>query len=191
MARKVLLVGLICLAAVSIARGQDTVRISLQKFMGKGLSNAGKVQAAKQKVRLAANKVDQVKGKRFLSSFVINTQNGIIPGVKSSREDLSPSEYYLDPNLRNDFTDYSIFTRVHLKVIQPIFTWGALRDAINAAKSAAQAAESKLKITKDKIRLRLYKLYQSYLLSLELKRLVNKAQHTIATVNNKLRKKKK
>src|SRR5699024_3654992 len=143
-----------------------------------------------QDVRLAGNRVHQVKSKRFLPSFTLDTKHGIIPGVKSNRSDLSPNEYYLDPNLTNDFTNYSIYTRVHIKAIQPIFTWGALKDAILSAKSAADAAQSKLQISKDKIQLRLYKLYQSYLLAIELQRLVEDAQHTISIVDEKLQNEK-
>jgi outer membrane protein TolC len=111
--------------------------------------------------------------------------------VKSDREDLSPNEYYLDPNLKNNWSNYSIGSHIHLEAIQPIFTWGALRNAVKASKAAAEAAQKKFQITKQETKLRLYKLYQSYLLSLEVQRLLKKAQHTINQVDKKLDEEKK
>src|SRR5699024_7855049 len=140
MTSRVIFIVLVCLASLNVAYGQDTVKVSLQEFMDQGMKHADQITAEKQDVRLAGNRVNQVKSKRYLPSFTLDTQHGIIPGVKSNRSDLSPNEYYLDPHLKNDFTNYAIFTRVHLEAIQPIFTWGALKDAVNAAKSAAKAA---------------------------------------------------
>jgi outer membrane protein TolC len=191
MLQKVLFIGILCLGLSNIAKGQDTVKVSLQQFMKRGFQNASQINAERQKVKLAKNQIQQVKNLRYLPSFTLDTQHGLIPGVKSDRKDLSPNEYYLDPHLKNDFSNYSIFTRVHLKLIQPIFTWGALRDAVKASKSAAAAAEKKFQITKKQIKLKLYDLYESYLLSLELNRLLKNAQHTINVVDKKLQKEKK
>jgi outer membrane protein TolC len=191
MLRKVLFIGILCLGLSNIARAQDTVKVSLQQFIQKGFGHASQVDAEKQNVKLAKNRIKQIRGKRFIPSFTLDTQHGIIPGVKSNRKDLSPNEYYLDPHLKNDFTNYSVFTRVHLDLIQPIYTWGALRDAVKASKSAADAAAKKFQITKNKVKIRLYKLYESYLLSLELQDLLDNAEHTIKVVDKKLTKEKK
>src|SRR5699024_6240751 len=120
MTSKIIFVGLLSVDASCAAYGQDTVKVSLNESVSNGRKHAGQVKAKKQDVRLAGSRVHQVKSKRFLPSFTLDTKHGIIPGVKSNRSDLSPNEYYLDPNLKNDFTNYSIFTRVHIKAIQPI-----------------------------------------------------------------------
>jgi outer membrane protein TolC len=191
MLQKVLIIGILCLGVSNIVKGQDTVKVSLQQFMKRGFQNAAQINAEKQKLKLAKNRVKQTKNLRFIPSFTLDTQHGIIPGVKSNRKDLTPNEYYLDPHLKNDFSNYSIFTRVHLKLIQPIFTWGALSNAVKASKSAAQAAAKKFQIAEKQVKLRLYNLYESYLLSLELQRLLKNAQHTISVVDKKLSKEKK
>ncbi|HYW36435.1 MAG TPA: TolC family protein [Balneolaceae bacterium] len=191
MSSKILLLGVLCLFMVNVVHGQDTVKVSLKQFVNRGVKNSKKIDAERQKVRLAQNRVRQTKSKRYLPDFELNTQHGLIPGVKSDRKDLSPNEYYLDPNLKNDFSNYSIFTRANLKAVQPIFTWGALRNAIKASRSAAVAARNKFQAQKKETKLRLYKLYQSYLLSLEVQRLLNRAQDEIDKVTKKLNEEKK
>lgn len=175
-----------CLSIANAGMAQDTVRVSLQEFIKRGLENSGEIEAERQKVNLAQNRVKQTQTKRYLPKFELNSQHGVIPGVKSDREDLEPNEYYLDPNLENDFEDLAIFTRVEIQAVQPIFTWGALSNAVKASKAAATAAEREFLITQNETELRLYNLYQSYLLALETQRLLQEARDQIEQVENAL-----
>lgn len=173
----------------SILKAQDTVRVTLEQFITRGLQNSDQVNAERQEVRLAKNRINQTQTKRYVPKFELNTQHGVVPGVKSEREDLEPNEYYLDPNLENDFEDLGIFTRAEIQLIQPIYTWGALKNAVKASKAAARAAENKFLITKNETELRLFKLYQSYLLSLEISRLLEQAQQQLDDIAEQLQKK--
>jgi outer membrane protein TolC len=169
---------------------QDTVRVTLQQFVKQGKANSGELDAARQKVNLADNQIRQTQSKRYLPTFELNTQHGVIPGVKSNRDDLSENEFYLDPNLENDFEDIAVFSRAELQAVQPLFTWGGLSNAVKASKAAADAAESEFRITKQQTELRLYNLYQSYLLSLEVQRLLDEANNQIRRVEDALDKSK-
>lgn len=186
----VLGISMLCLVGLSNASAQDTVRVSLEQFIAKGLENSGQLDAERQKVRLAENRIRQVQSKRYVPKFELNTQHGVIPGVKSNREDLDPNEYYLDPNLKNDFEDIAVFTRAEVQLVQPLYTWGALKNAVKASKAAANAAESEFQITENETELRLYKLYQSYLLSLEISRLLDEAQQQLDDIGEQIQKKK-
>src|SRR5690625_3298277 len=75
---------------------QDTVRVSLQEFIDRGIENAGQLKFERQKVHLAENQVAQVNAKRYLPQFNMSSQHGLVPGV-TSNTDLSENEYYLDP----------------------------------------------------------------------------------------------
>lgn len=187
---KFLFTGALCLISLNVASAQDTVRISLQEFISQGLENSGEIDAERQKVLLAENKIRQTQSKRYVPKFELNTQHGVIPGVKSNRDDLDENEYYLDPNLENDFEDIALFTRAEVQLVQPVYTWGALKNAVKATKAAANAAESKFQIKQNETELRLYKLYQSYLLSLEVKRLLDEAQQQLDDIGKQLEEKK-
>lgn len=170
---------------------QDTVSVSLQQFIERGLENSGQLSYEKQKVNLADNKIKQARSKRFLPKFELNTQHGVVPGVKSQREDLEPDEYYLDPNLENDWQNWAIFTRVEVSAVQPLFSWGALKNAVKAAQSAAKAAQEQFEKQKADLRIRLFELYQSYLMTSEILTLLDEAEKKINEIENMIEKKRK
>lgn len=170
---------------------QDTVRVSLQQFIERGLENSGQLSYEKQKVNLADNKIKQARSKRFLPKFELNTQHGVVPGVKSQREDLEPDEYYLDPNLENDWQNWAVFTRVEVSAVQPLFSWGALKNAVKAAQSAAKAAQEQFEKQKADLRIRLFELYQSYLMTSEILTLLDEAEKKINEIENMIEKKRK
>lgn len=179
MPTKTLLLGVICLFCItSAAQAQDTVRVSLQEFVSRGIENSGQIKAARQKIFLAENQVDQVQDERYLSTFNLTTQHGLVPKVD---EDVSMQGAFLD-----DLSNLTLSTEAELELLQPIFTWGALRNAVKASKMAAEATESQFQITKEETRLRLFNLYQSYLLSLEVQRLLDEAQRQINRVESAL-----
>jgi len=189
MSARILITGIICLMGFSLSFAQDTVRVSLEEFISRGVDNSGEVDAERQKVRLADNRIRQTQTKRYLPEFTLNTQHGIVPGVKSDT-DLPRDELYLDPDLENDFENLAIFTRAEIQAVQPIYTWGGLSNAVKASKAVANAAESRFQITVEETKLRLYNLYQSYLLSLELNRLLDEARKQLDDISGQLQKKK-
>jgi len=174
-----------------LAMGQDTVQVSLQNFIERGMENSGQISYEKQNVNLANNRVQQARSNRFLPKFELSTQHGVVPGVVSQRDDLKKDEYYLDPNLENDWENWAVFTRAEVSAVQPIFSWGALKNAVRAAQSAATAAQEQFEKKKTDLRLRLFELYQSYLLTSEILTLLDEAQAKINDIEKKIENKQK
>lgn len=175
----------------SSAFAQDTVRVSLQTFIEEGLEHSGQLEYEQQQVELAKNKISQAHSKRYLPSFQLNTQHGVVPGVDSDVPGLSRNAYYLDPNLENDWNNWAVFTRAEISAVQPLFTWGALKNAIKAAESAAVAARERFHMQQKDYRQRLYNLYQSHLLSTEIVRLLEEAKGQLDKVERQLKKRQK
>jgi len=165
---------------------QDTVRVSLQEFIDRGLEKSGQISYEKQKVELADNRIDQAQSERYLPRFELSTQHGVVPGVVSQRSDLSENEYYLDPNLENDWENWAVFTRAEVSAVQPIFSWGALKNAVNAAQSAAVAAREQFEKQKADLRIRLFELYQSYLLTSEILTLLDEGERKIEEIQQQI-----
>ena len=69
----------------------------------------------------------------------MSTQHGLVPGVVSNMG-IPPNEFYLDPNLSNDWENWAIFTRAEVERCTAIlyYTWGAITNAIKATESADQ-----------------------------------------------------
>ncbi|MCW9707368.1 TolC family protein [Fodinibius salsisoli] len=173
------------------AAAQDTVRVSLQQFIERGIEHAGQLKYERQKINLAENQVSQVNSQRYLPRLEISTQHGVVPGVVSQRGDLSENEYYLDPNLENDWENWAVFTRAELQGVQPLFTWGALRNAVKAAEASAVAAREQFQKQEADLRVRLIELYQSHLLTKEILRLLDEAAGKIEKIEGQLEEKQK
>lgn len=167
------------------AQGQDTLTVSLQDFIEKGLERSGQVDYLSNAVDLAENSAQQARDRRILPQINLSTQHGLIPGVVSN-EDFPPNEFYLDPDLSNDWEDWAIFTRAEVSAAQPIYTWGAISNAINATESAANAAQFRFKAEKTEIELQLFDLYYSYQLALEMERILNEADDQLRQVENQI-----
>lgn len=165
---------------------QDTVRVSLSEFIEQGLERSGQADYLYSSVELEQNRAEQARNRRILPSIDFSTQHGVIPGVVSQR-DLPPGQYYLDPNLSNDWEDWAIFTRAELNVAQPIFTWGAINNAIEASKLGAQAAEFQFEAERSEIEIQLYELYYSYMLANDMRNLLEEAESQLNQVERQLR----
>lgn len=164
---------------------QDTVRVSLQEFIERGIENSGQVDFERQSVALAENQIDRVRAQRFLPTFELNTQHGVVPGVKSNTS-LPNDELYLDPELENDWNNWAVFTRAEVRAVQPIYTFGAISNALKAAKAGAESARYEFESKKNNIVSRLYELYHSYLLALEIDRLLDEARNKMDDIDDRI-----
>ncbi|TVQ05009.1 MAG: TolC family protein [Balneolaceae bacterium] len=166
---------------------QDTLRVNLSQFIERGLQTSGQVAYEQRAVDLAQNRVNTAQSQRILPRVEFSSQHGVIPGVVSKDpRNLPPGQFYLDPNLENDWEDWAIFTRAELSAIQPIYSWGAIRSAVDAARSGARAAEFQFDAVKAEAELQLYELYYSYLLALEISRILDEADREINRVEREL-----
>lgn len=181
---------LLTLFCSTSALAQDTLSIDLNTFLQKAKQNSGQIKYERQNVALAENRIDQAKAQRFLPNLNFDSQHGLVPGVESDNPNLEPDEYYLDPNLRNDWSNWAIYTRFQISVAQPVFTWGAIGKAVEAAKLAAEAAEYGFDAKQSEFELRLFDLYYSYVLALEIERLLEEAQDKINQVERQINKMK-
>ncbi|MAL16110.1 MAG: hypothetical protein CL670_11980 [Balneola sp.] len=165
---------------------QDTLQIDFNTFLNKALQNSGQVKYQQQDVELAENQVKQAKAQRILPNLSLTTQHGLVPGIESDVPGLPRDEYYLDPNLRNDWTNWAIFTKFQLSAVQPVFTWGAINKAIEAARLGAEAAQYSFDAQKADLEVRIFDLYYSYILALEIERLLDEAQDKVNQVERRI-----
>lgn len=185
--RVLLLIGLMNVAFLASAMAQpDTIRVSLHEFIDQAVRESSLLNARNSEVELSRNRVLQAQSQRILPRIELNTAHGLVPAVKSDIDGLPPGQYYLDPNLRNDWYNWGIFTRAEISSLQPIYTWGAIGNAINAAKQGVIAAEAEFESQSSQYELQLMELYYSRLLTLELQRLVNDALKQLLEAEEKL-----
>lgn len=165
---------------------QDTLSITLPEFLERGISNSGQVSYESGKVDLAKNQVQTARAQRIFPRLELNTQHGAVPGVESNRDDLSEGEYYLDPNLENDWNNWAVFTRAELSATQPIYTWGAISSAVKAAEAGAKSAQYEFSAVKAEAEIQLFDLYYSYLLAIEVSRILEDANDILEQVEENI-----
>lgn len=177
---------LLLFISVQPIHAQDTLRVSLQEFIDRGLERSGQLDYEYGAVDLAKNRIEQARASRILPSVSFNTNHGLVPGVHSRNDQLDKNEYYLDPDLENDWENWAIFTRAELEAVQPVFAWGAVNKAIQAAEFGARAAEQEFLTSKQNLEVQLYELYYSFLLALEVERVLRDAEETIEQVEEQI-----
>jgi outer membrane protein TolC len=165
---------------------QDTLKVNLVEFIDRAINNSGEVSYQSHEIDLAQNRVQQAREKRILPEVRLDTQHGIVPGVVSQRDELDKGEFYLDPNLSNDWENWAVFTRAEMRAVQPIYSWGAVNSAIQAAEAGARAAEYRFSAVENEAKIRLFELYYSYLLSIEIDRILEDAENQLERVDERV-----
>jgi outer membrane protein TolC len=170
------------------APAPDTIRVSFQEFAAMATEQSANLDARRRNVEMAENRVRLANANRVLPDIRLTTAHGLVPGVKSRNPDITPGQYYLDPNLENDWEDWGIFTQAEVSGLQPIYTWGAIGNLVNAARKGAEAARYELDGQKESFLLQLFELYQSALLIADLERLTEEAVRQLDEVERELEK---
>ena len=168
------------------ASAQDTLSITLPEFLEKGLNNSGQVAYESGRVDLAENRLRTAKAQRIFPRLELNTQHGVVPGVVSNIDGLGEGELYLDPNLENDWENWAVFTRAELTATQPIYTWGAINSAVKAAEAGAKSAQYEFSAVKAEAEIQLFDLYYSYLLAMEISRILEDANEQLEQVEGQI-----
>ena len=173
------------------ATASDTTYLTLAEFIRTGLAVSGQTRMDRAGVDLALNRVDQARAQRILPRFNLQTQHGLIPGVTSdsllpSGSPLPEGQFYLDPYLTNDWTDWSVFTRAQIEAVQPLYTWGGIPNAIQAAESAARAAQYEFETRNRATERTLHELWNGYLLATEIERILADATDQVDRVQRQL-----
>lgn len=160
---------------------QDTLAISFDQFLEMALENAGQMKIAKTEVDLAKNQRQAAKNQRFLPSLRFQSEHALVPGV-TSPEGRAEEEIYLDGSAYNDWSKVGLFTRLRVIGAQPVFIWGAVRKAVGAADLAIKAVQQQEVATREELSVVLHELYNSYILAMEIQRLLGDAEDTMGQI---------
>lgn len=166
---------------------QDTTQLSLDDFLQKAMNNSGLIKHEQTKVAMARNQYNKAKYMRFVPGLRYESEHSLVPGT-TSPNGFPEEQIYLDPDAYNDWDHVGVFTRLRVIGVQPVFTWGAINKAVGAASLAVKAAEEEAKISQNELQIQLYQLYSSYVLAIEIERLVKDAIDKINQVERAITK---
>lgn len=171
------------LAGLPQVHAQDTLEVSFQQFLDLAKDNIGQLKVAETQVDLAQNRTQMAKDQRWLPSLEFRSEHGVVPGVKSS---FPEGQEYLDPDADHDWENWGLFNRLRVQGVQPIFTWGAIGKAVDAAQLAVKSTQYEYEATEAEVELRLYDLYHSYIFALEIERLLRDAEDKMNQIGDAL-----
>ena len=151
----------------------ETLFVDLGSAVRRAIHLSPEVMAVASKRDFATARWDLARSSRFLPEFKVNTAHSLAPGLKGIGD--TPTDLlYLDPDVRNDWDQLSMFNRVEAEAIQPVYTWGQLSGSIQAAMQGVSVESEGLRAKEADIALRTGELYTSVLLAEELFRLTGR-----------------
>lgn len=182
MGNKIILVwicSLIPLCATVAQPSPDTLRVDLKMVLQETAEVSPDIRAALSNVGRAAARYELAQSSRILPDATAVSAMAVVPGIENPNG--TPlEELYLDPAVRNDYGNLRPYAQAEVSLVQPIYTWGALRGAVEAASASADLEEARAQETIFGASLRAAELYYGVLLANELQRLADRAGDVVA-----------
>ncbi len=159
--------------------GSDTLHVDLKRVLEQTLLVSPDIQAARANIHRANARYDLIRSSRILPDASAMSAVAAVPGIENPNG-TPRDELYLDPAVRNDYGNLRPFAQAELSLVQPIYTWGALGGAIEAASAGADLEDARARGTMIEASLRAARLYYDVLLTNELQRLTDRAGDVVA-----------
>jgi outer membrane protein TolC len=168
---------LILSAAAVLPAGAQTVRLTLAQCLERANAHHPRVEVAAGQVTLQRSLLGQSRAAARLPRFDTTVLLGPVPGAEGS---------YLDPSLRNDFGNMSVFTRVQAEFVQPLFTFGRIQGKRDAAEFGVTAAREAQAQAANEVRREVNLLYYGLLLTRTLQSVLEDATQQVATARERI-----
>ena len=159
--------------AVAAGGGGTPVRYDLAACIARVLEVSPAVRAAEADVRIAEAQLAQAQAARLLPKFDFTWMVGPSPEARGNA---------LVGD--TDLSSLSVFTRTEASLVQPIYTFGKLKAAQDAAKGGRSVRRAGLQKTRVDLELQVTEAYYLRLLTKELWRLAEEAQEEIRKARN-------
>lgn len=153
----------------------DTVRLDVSAAIERSLAVSPEVDVVRAGVAYAEARRSLALASRFATEFTLETAHAVAPGLENTPEGVPTDEYYLHPEVRNDWEDARPFNRFDASLIQPLYTWGQLGGSIRAARKGVDVEEASVQEKELEVALRTGELYYGLLLAEQLSRLTEEA----------------
>ncbi len=172
-------IGMVCVCGLVVAGvaaqiPSDTLRIDLKTVLEETAQVSPDIRAALFEVRRADARHALARSSRVLPDASASSAMAVVPGIENPNG-IPNDELYLDPAVRNDYSNLRPFAQAEVSFVQPIYTWGALGGAIEAASAGAVLEDARAQETIMSASLRAAGLYYNVLLTNELQRLADRA----------------
>lgn len=165
----------------------DTFRVGISEAIERALDVSPEVDVMRAERAYAEARRDLALASRFATEFNLETAHAVAPGLENLPDGVPTDEYYLHPEVRNDWEDVRPFNRFEIGLIQPIYTWGQLGGSIQAARKGVDVEEASVQEKQHEVALRTGELYYGLLLAEQLSRLTEEAGDVVEQAQREIR----
>lgn len=175
------------LLPVALAQGRpDTLRLGLDAAIRQALVVSPEVGAVAARQAFAEARWQQARASRFFTEFDATSANAPAPGIDNPNGTPDQS-LYLDPEVRNDWSALRPFSRLDVRLTQPLLTWGELGGNLGAARSGIAVEEASVEAKALEVAFRTGELYFNVLLTDALFRLTEEAGEIVQQAKREIR----
>jgi outer membrane protein len=158
----------------SVVFTTDTVVVSLTDAIDRAIDISPELAASEAETGKAVSLHNLAKASRFLTQFELTSAFSTAPALINPNG--SPTDQlYLDPDVRNDWENGSLFSRVDVRAVQPLFTWGEMTGNIRAAEYGIDVRHGVERATAQTVVNRTAEMYFNLLLTEALYRVTEEA----------------
>lgn len=157
---------------------RETVRMTLQQCMDRMVMVSPEIEQAELAVRQLEARLSEAKFAAILPQFQLTNTFGPSPGVSGNPDSLE--------TIRNDLGDLSVFSRMDIQLVQPIYTFGKLGGAREAARHGVAAGQAGVVRKKGDILLQTQKLFHGLALAKALRDVVMEARENVQKARDKI-----
>jgi len=176
------------MGVLPLARAQvpaDTTEVTLQTVLERALLVSPDLGMVRADQEFAEARSNLARSSRYFTDFTGTSAFSVSPGLTNPNN--SPvQELYLDPNVRNDFSNLRPFTHAEVELVQPLYTWGQLGGSIEAAAYGVDVEKAGVRGKELEVALRAAELYYSVLLTNDLHRLIGRAGDVVQQAMNEI-----
>ena len=116
----------------------DTLQVTVTDAILRALTASPEIGDVASQRDFAVARYGLARASRFLTDFRLTTGHSLAPGLKGIG-DTPTDELYLNPDIRNDWSNLSPYYQIQTEAIQPLYTWGELHGNLNAARHGIAA----------------------------------------------------
>ncbi len=155
-----------------IAQGPDQpVRMTLEQCVDRALKVSPDIEQAVLAVKGLEARLSEARFAGVTPQLQWTNIFGPAPGIKGDTEQIE--------TIRSDLTDLGVFSRTHIELVQPLYTFGKLGNAKKAAGFGLEAGEAAVESKKNDVVLQVKKLFYGLVLARELREIIQESEEKV------------
>ncbi len=160
--------------------GQKPIRLNLQECISRAVRMSAEIDAEESRLGMARAQFKEAQGLKFLPQLNLSNLSSVAPALKEADDGL------LSLDTKNDWSHIGFFNNLQLTFVQPLYTFGRIKNSIEAARFGVEAQEDGVAQKQNEIAFTTTRLYLSKLLSGELLAVAEEGLDTADKAENTL-----